>query len=225
MTADEILKRNIDAMGEDFGKQYAALCNEFVTLNLYWREFLHLFATSDKRIERMNQAAPAFFRMLQNQQFETNMMHLARMTDKPSMGKFEHLTVARLPELASDEALKKKLTELLATVKSKREFCKDWRDRQFAHIELALAIKDGSATPLPSATKEHFAEALAAVDAMLNAIENHYFKSGTMFNEVMTKNGAGTLLWVLGFGVKARQRMQDKLDKGDLDDLEQPDPI
>jgi hypothetical protein len=41
-------------------------------------------ATNDRRIERMNQAAPGFFRMLQNQQFETNMMHLARVTDKPN---------------------------------------------------------------------------------------------------------------------------------------------
>jgi hypothetical protein len=226
MTADEILQRNIDAMGEDFGKQYSALCQEFVTLYLYWKEFLQLFATNDKRIARLNQAAPGFFRMLQNQQFETNMMHLARITDKPQTGKFEHLTVARLPELASDAVLKKQLTDLLVTVNSKREFCKGWRDRQFAHSELAIAIKDGSAASLPSATKKDFDEALVAVDAMLNAIEKFYFKAGTMFNEVSTTNGAATLLWVLGFGVKARAEMQEKIAKGDFDGtLGQPENI
>jgi HEPN superfamily AbiU2-like protein len=225
MTSEEILQRNIDAMGEKFGKQYTALHYEFATLNLYWKEFLQLFAMNDKRIARLNEAAPGFFRMLQNQQFETNMMHLARITDKPQTGKFEHLTVARLPELAENETLKKQLTQLLATVNTKREFCKGWRDRQFAHSELAIAIKDGSAAPLPSATKKDFDEALAAVDAMLNAIEQHYFKSGTMYGEASTTNGAATLLWVLGFGVKAREQMRAKLAKGDVDDLGQPEHI
>jgi hypothetical protein len=130
-----------------------------------------------------------------------------------------------LPELATDQTLKKQLTELLVTVNSKREFCKGWRDRQFAHSELAIAIKDGSATPLPSATKDHFNEALAAIDAMLNAIEHFYFKGGTMFNEVATTNGAATLLWVLGFGVKARERMQEKIAKGEFNELDRPEQI
>lgn len=225
MTSEEILKRNIDAMGDEFGKQYTALHYEFATLNLYWKEFLQLFATNEKRIARLNAGASGFFRMLQNQQFETNMMHLARITDTPTTAGFKHLTVARLPELATDAGLKKKLTDLLATVKTKREFCKEWRDRQFAHSELAIAIKDGSAAPLPIADEKSFDEALAAVDAMLNAIESHYFKSGTMYGEASTTNGAATLLWVLGFGVKAREEMQAKIAKGDFDDLGQPESI
>jgi AbiU2 len=189
MTSEEFSQRNIDTLGETFGKQYTALCNEFVTLNLYWKEFLQLFATNDKRIARLNQAASSFFLMLQNQQFEANMMHLARITDNPTTMGYDHLTVARLPDLVEDQTLKKKLTELLATVKSKRKFCKDWRDRQFAHTELAIAIKDGSAAPLPSATKKDFDEALDAVDAMLNAVESHYFKGGTVFKGLFAEKG------------------------------------
>jgi hypothetical protein len=54
-------------------RQYTALFQEFATLNLYWKEFLELFATNDKRIDRLNRAAPGFFRMLKDQQFETNL--------------------------------------------------------------------------------------------------------------------------------------------------------
>jgi hypothetical protein len=73
MTGQELLQRNIAKMGEDFGRQYTALFQEFATLNLYWKEFLELFATNDKRIDRLNRAAPGFFRMLKDQQFETNL--------------------------------------------------------------------------------------------------------------------------------------------------------
>jgi hypothetical protein len=80
MTSDEMEKRNIATMGEALGKQYTVLFQEFAALNLYWKEFLELFGTNDKRIGRLNQAAPGFFQMLQEQQFETNMSHLARLT-------------------------------------------------------------------------------------------------------------------------------------------------
>lgn len=82
MTGDEIERRNIDVMGGTLGKQYSVLFREVSALHLYWKEFLELFATNDKRIERLNQAAPTFFQMLQEQQFETNMSHLARLTDR-----------------------------------------------------------------------------------------------------------------------------------------------
>ncbi len=98
MTADEIEKRNIAAMGEPLGKQYTALFTELTTLHLYWKEFLELFGTNDKRIERLNHSAPNFFRMLQGQQFETNVIHIARLTDPPqSVGK-KNLTIWNLPE-------------------------------------------------------------------------------------------------------------------------------
>ena len=76
MTRDELEKRNIDLMGEILGKQYTALFHEVAALHLYWKEFIALFGTNDKRIERLNKAAPSFFRMLQEQQFETNMSRL-----------------------------------------------------------------------------------------------------------------------------------------------------
>ena len=61
MTAYELEKRNIAKMGEALGKQYSALHNEVAILHLYWKEFLELFGTNPKRIDRMNQAAPGFF--------------------------------------------------------------------------------------------------------------------------------------------------------------------
>src|SRR6266446_5128018 len=103
MTADEMKQRNIDKMGEPLGKQYSALFHEFASLYYYWKEFLVLFGTNDKRIARLNQAAPAFFQMLQEQQFETNMSHLARLTDRSETAGKQNLTVRSLPDLVTDQ--------------------------------------------------------------------------------------------------------------------------
>src|SRR5205085_9280061 len=154
MTGDEMKKRNMDVMGEALGRQYTALFFEFASLNLYWKEFLELFATNDKRIARLNQAAPQFFMMLQEQQFETNMSHLARLTDSPkSVGK-ENLTVRNLPDLVTDAGLKAELEKHVDDIKKKTEFCRDWRNRRFAHHDLLLATQDSRTKPLESATKE-----------------------------------------------------------------------
>jgi hypothetical protein len=54
---------------------------------------LYCFPSGD----RLNRSAPGFFRMLQEQQFETNMLHMARLTDSPnSVGK-ANLTIRNLP--------------------------------------------------------------------------------------------------------------------------------
>ena len=160
MTGDELKQRNIDTMGEILGKQYTALFHEFASLNIYWKEFLELFATSDKRIARMNLSAPGFFKMLQEQQFETNMSHLARLTDSPkSVGK-ENFTVQNLPELVTDPGLKAELERHVADIKQKTKFCRDWRNRRFAHHDLLLATQDSCAAPLEPATKEKIVAAL-----------------------------------------------------------------
>jgi hypothetical protein len=132
MTTDEMKQRNIDKMGEDLGTQYTALFQELAALYLYWNEFMELFGTNDKRIERLNKSAPGFFQMLQEQQFETNMSHLARITDSSATGGKQNLTVRSLPELVGDPALKAELLTHVDFVKEKTAFCRDWRNR-FRH--------------------------------------------------------------------------------------------
>src|SRR5437870_12307148 len=130
MTGQELEQRNIAVMGDALGKQYTALFHEVAALHLYWKEFLELFGTNDKRIDRLNRAAPGFFRMLQEQQFETNMLHMARLTDPPkSVGK-ANLTIRNLPDIVSDEGLKQQLIALVDEVKTKTAFCRDWRNRR-----------------------------------------------------------------------------------------------
>jgi len=225
MTSGEMEQRNIEKMGELLGKQYTTLFQEVGTLHLYWKEFVELFGANDKRIERLNRAAPAFFRMIQTQQIETNILHIARLTDSPkSVGK-ENLTILNLPDLVSDIALKQKLEALVEDAKRKTAFCRDWRNRQFAHHDLLLATRDNRAVALQAPTRDEFDTALAAISEVMNAIERHYYKGPCDFGSIAAHNGAATLLWVLGFGVKARERMEAKLAKGEFDELDRPETI
>jgi len=222
---DEMEKRNVAIMGDMLGRQYTAMCHEVTTLNLYWKEFIQLFGTNDKRIERLNRAAPGFFRMLQEQQFETNMLHLARLTDSPkSVGK-DNLTLLNLPNLVTDASLKSELTVLVEELKKKTTFCRDWRNRRFAHHDQLLAIRDGKASPLLAPSKEKVDAALAALSDVLNVIERHYHRGMCDFASIAAHNGAATLLYTLGLGVKAREDMEAKIATGKFDGLGLPENI
>lgn len=225
MTGDEMKQRNIDTMGEALGTQYTAIFHEFAALNLYWKEFIELFGTNDKRIARMNQSAPGFFQMLKEQQFETNMSHLARLTDSPkSVGK-DNLTIRNLPELVNDQGLKDELNKHVAEIKQKTDFCRDWRNRRFAHHDLLLATQDRRATPLEPATKEKVVAALKAISDMLNVMERHYYRGGCSFDAIAAHNGANTLLYFLGFGVMGRDKMMERINKGDFSGDDTPEQV
>jgi hypothetical protein len=225
MTADELEKRHIDTMGEPLGKQYTILYREVSTLHLYWKEYLELFGTNQKRIDRLNQSAPLFFSMLQNELFQTNMLHIARLTDSPKSAGKDNLTLQNLPGLVSDEGLKKTLTDLLAVVTDKTQFCRDWRNRLFAHHDLALATGDTKATPLEVASREKVNSALQSLVDVMNAVERHYFKGGTSFRDIPAHNGAATLLHVLGDGLKQKDRREKLIAEGKFDDLDLPEHV
>lgn len=214
MTGEEIRQRNLAAMGNALGTQYTLLRNELVTLYWTWKEFIALFGTNPKRIERLNKAAPGFFRMLQTQQFESNMIHLARLTDSPkSMGSL-NLTIRNLPDLITDPVLNARVSDLVKEAKTKTDFCREWRNKHLAHRDLLAAIGDPRAVPLPSVPINQFFEALRSLANLLNAIEGFYFQSLCSFEDVISYQGASSLLWILGFGIMAKERMQDELAKG-----------
>jgi hypothetical protein len=80
-SAEEQEKANIAAMGEELGTLYSALWQELAIGYLYWLEYVDLFGTKRSRIDMLNQAAPMFFRMIQDELWGMTLLNLARMTD------------------------------------------------------------------------------------------------------------------------------------------------
>jgi AbiU2 len=192
---------------------------------LYWKEFLELFGTNDKQIERLNKSAPAFFKMLQEQQFETNMSHLARITDSSKSVGRENLTIQSLPELVTNLSLKAELEKSVEDIREKTKFCRDWRNRRFAHHDLLLATRDSRAAPLEPATKDKIVAAMQAISDMLNVMERFYYRGGCAFDVIAAHNGVNTLLYILGFGVMGRDKMMDRIKKGDFSGGDTPENI
>lgn len=214
LTAEEVKKRNIEKMGEPLGTQFTALWNELAILYLYWGEYIKLFGTKPSRIELMNQAAPGFFHMLQEELWENRLMHIARITDTSATGGKTNLTIRNLPDLIPDATTKAKVAALVDAAIKATDFCRDWRNRHIGHKDLKLAIGE-PAKPLADASRKQVKDALKAIADVMNAVDGHYFDSETAYHLTARHNGAVALLYVLNDGVKTQGERQKRIEAGE----------
>jgi hypothetical protein len=54
---------------------------------------------------------------------------------------------------------------------------------------------------------------------------NHYYKNVCAFDVTAAHKGVGTLLHVLGLGVKAREKNEQLVARGKFDELDLPESI
>ena len=76
-----------------------------------------------------------------------------------------------------------------------------------------LALKEG-AKPLAPASRQRVREAIAAIVAVLGAVEDHYCESTTAYEHVSQLGDAVALLHVLRDGIEARDEQFRRLEAG-----------
>lgn len=161
-------------------------------------------------------ATPTFFRMIQDELWESTLLHLARLTDPAnSQGKQDrsNLTIQALPALIIDAKLKEEIDTLIADALKLTEFCRDWRNRRIAHRDLNLALGQPT-TPLAEGSRLHVKSAVKAIADVLNVLERHYCNSETAYDLDGPLGGAISLLYVLDDGARAEDARQKRLEEG-----------
>jgi len=223
-TAQDAQNHYVEKMGPTLGLQFAALWQEVVYLHIKWSEFVALYGTNPRRIKLLNGAASSFFSMLQGVLFEEILLHIARLTDPPNTGKDkENLTIRNLPELVDHPETKEKLVTATEQAVKTSEFSRDWRNRHIAHRDLALTMGQ-AARPLKNASREQVRESLNTIANVLNIVEGHFTNSGTYFKIGRGLHGATSLLYVLDDALRAREKREQRLLKGEFseEDIQRP---
>lgn len=207
----------IKKMGSELGTQFYWIWEELLWLCMKWGEYDALYGAGSKRIDLLNEAAPTFFWMVERVFWEDMLLHIARLTDpSESMGKKnkKNLTIQNLPGLVSDPAIKEALEKLVGIADEKVKFCRDWRNRHIAHIDLDLAINIKPARPLMPADKEKVVEALITIRNVLMELEQRYMSEDSVFLGSPPLHGATDLLNVLHFGIKEQVKANERIHEG-----------
>ncbi len=216
LTAEQAKAKHIHAMGEDLGAVYDALWQQVAWLHRKWSEYVVLFGTKESRVTLLNNAAPSFSRILQDSLWEDVLLNIARLTDPPrSAGKF-NLSVQALVELVGHAETKALVKAGVAEALAASEFCRDWRNRHIAHRDLRLALQQGAEALKPACLLK-VSDALRALEAVLNAVSNHYIESTTFFDFDPGYGGAISLLHVLDSGLEAQRMRHERLINDPID--------
>ena len=211
LNPDEVGQKYVEACGAELGAVHNRLVSECASLHFKWGDYVELFGAKPERVELLNRAAGPFFRLVQDSLWEDILLGLARFVDSPRSAGKDNLTLRRLPLLVAP-ALRQSLGELVDACIETCGFARDWRMRHIAHRDLALAL-DRGAEPLAPATRLAVQTALAAVVAVLNAVEQHYLKSEVAY-DLGHSHGSLQLLYVIRDGLDARERRLARLKSG-----------
>lgn len=209
----------ISAMGKDLGEVFGELHDQVVWLHVRWRQYEALFGTSTRRVEILNNAASLFFHFVQDSLWDDTLLHLSRLTDRPEVAGKQTLSLRRLPDLCSDAQLREEIERLVKAALDATDFARDWRNRRIAHIDLALALREG-AKPLAVASRAGVSAALASVASVLNRIASHYCGTHVVFEGTVATGEADALLYVLRDGLRAEEELRKRVRAGSLTDAD-----
>ncbi len=212
-TAEQVRDEHLQVLGPTLGPLYNALYNEVTWLHAKWNQYRILFAESPERIELLNGVAGFFFRVIQDVLWEDMVLHIARLTDQPKSAQKDNLTLLRLAAAVQAPALSREIEKLVKQALTDAKFVRDWRNRHLAHRDLALAVDD-RATPLSGISRESMERALAALRAVLNKIEGHFWHSEVVFMQVIASGDAEDVAYYLKFAVEADSRRRARLLQG-----------
>jgi hypothetical protein len=205
----EGLDKVIARMGYDLGMLYWALFQEVASLHFKWLEYQTLYHHNAERIELLNQAAPAFFAMLQEVGRDDVILQIARLTDQVQSSRRndrKNLTVRALPDLIADFSIREAVGLRVQAAVDSSTTCQSWRNRRLAHRDLPLALSAFDSLkkvkPLDDMSRKIVTDAVESVQQVLVEICNQYQDSQLFFPRFGMAGGVDMLLSTLAEGVR-----------------------
>lgn len=171
---------------------FAALKTEIVDLHLRWIIYRQLYAASPEKIDLLNKSGSNVFFLLQHLLLDDCALRLSKLTDPAEQGKFANLSVLQLLECIAEvdkDFPRSKVEPLIGELKGRSEKFRKLRNKRIAHADLDHALKV-SDEPLPGISRDDVEQALQALRDVMNAVELHYDKSQTLYEETIVAYGA-----------------------------------
>ena len=201
-------------MNPELASVYRALRIEVTWLHARWITYSQLFSHSEARIDLLNECARSHFHFIHEVLLNDLLLALCKLTDPAIQGKNENLSMERLQRLleaTGDPLLAKECEATLNGLETFAAPMKVLRNKQLAHLDLAVALEE-DADPLPPIAKAQIGDALGLLRKYLNAVELHYNDSEWGYEHfLMTGSDSNALVNVLRDGLRYEQLVREEV--------------
>ncbi len=190
---DEIRADYICAMGQELGANFYELYRELVGLHVLWQQYRQLFGDTTDTVQLLNRTAGLFFKIVQDELWDSVLLGVSRMTDPAVTGKNKNLTLQSLPSLITDSSLKAKIQDLCLKAVSAAEFAREHRNKRIAHQDHNY-LSDRNSNPLSGISRVAVENMLASIRDVMNRLDNHFRDNTVLYEDFIDDSGARLLV-------------------------------
>jgi hypothetical protein len=219
MTAQQVKAEHVRVLGAEMGSIYNRLWNEIVQVRWEWNEYLTLFAQPQDRIDVLNEAAGAFFFLVQHRLERHVISSFANLADRAESGRSPpqpNLTVRRLPALAKavDSRFADEVETVVCAGKRSWQPIRDWRHKLLAHLDLDVAL-DRRVVPIPTVGKQEIDAALSALCDVLTIVDRKCSPGADVRYDILGRfGGAEAVLDVVERAKRAENERIERIRTG-----------
>lgn len=204
----EVRADYISTMGQELGANFYELHRKLVELHILWQQYRQLFGETTDTVHLLNRTAGLFFKIVQDQLWDSVLLGVSRMTDPPGTGKYKNLTLQSLSPLITDPALRAETQHLCAKAVAAAEFAREHRNKRIAHQDHNY-FSNRNSNSLGGISRTAVENMLAALRDVLNRLDNHFRDTTVMYEQFVDDSGARLLVHKLN----RLERLQDARDK------------
>lgn len=172
---------------------FEELRTELIWLHGRWIIFDQLYGVSPERVEILNETAATYFRITQDVLLDDILIRIGRITDKPSTGKSENLSLGQIIRRLNNEMYPELVSRLevrLEEIQIMSDTIRKYRNKKLAHHDVSVALKVES---LPDLTFGVIRDTLKSIRDFMNECEL-YFTDSEMAYEAFSMSADGKAL-------------------------------
>ena len=217
-SAEEALKIHKSKMGERIGESYHYCLNAVCDLSITWDQHETLFQNK-QRVDVLNVTSGLLAHSIQRHFFNAVVLGLSRLTEQPSTGKKDNLTVSRLVMLC-DEIKDLPLGDLTEELESRMSDLRKVRDKILAHNDYEVSTR--KTKPPSMGTRQNITEIFRLIFRILGKVLLHFENSQLgMFPQ--GNESAWNLIYRLHFGAKFIEDIEKRAKAGNWMEMKKID--
>lgn len=180
-------------MEPELRESFTILARKLVELHIVWQQYRQLYGQDDGTIDVLNRTAGLFFKIVQDELWDSVLLRVCRMTDPAAQGKNKNLTIWSLHSLITDATFKAEVEKQCQAADDAAEFARSHRNKRIAHQDHGYTT-NSPANPLSPVSRDRVEEMLKALRGVMNLIHGHYDGIDFQYDKFVDYSGARKLV-------------------------------